>query len=178
MGVSAFLRSPRDRLNDKLSVSGPQKLKQDREYEAKLAKALRKTSELEKTHARLEEDLREEREQLAKVEVRVIAHGMWRPPPNSHSLDMCNSALLGVLSRTNALTIVFQFCVCLPGARRACVDAAAETGSTAAPGTSEGHCACARKPAEQMSYLRKGCSNPLSGRTYQRVSSRIGAVHC
>ena len=69
MGVSSFLRSPRDRLNDKLSVSGPQKLKQDREYEAKLAKALRKTSELEKTHGRLEEDLREERQQLAKVEV-------------------------------------------------------------------------------------------------------------
>ena len=46
-----------------------QELKQEREYEKKLASALRHTTDLERTHARLEEELRAERAQLAAVEV-------------------------------------------------------------------------------------------------------------
>ena len=46
-----------------------QELKCKLEYEAQLADALRKTSDLERTHTQLEGDLRAERARLAEVEV-------------------------------------------------------------------------------------------------------------
>jgi hypothetical protein len=100
-----------------------QGLKRKLEYEAQLAEALRKTSDLERTQAQLEGDLRAERARLAEVEVRHSAscshHLVLQiaaappplpppPPPPHHALRKLPNSLLLRLCQARMESVSLQ----------------------------------------------------------------------